>query len=363
MPRTDFDQGAPACNIELWTRNNSSSHLTKGILVRILIYGAGTTGCYLGAQCLEAGLDTSLICRSRVSSDLKSTGALRYSDHSGRDGMVKLPNLHTVLPDLAATHFDLCLVTLKCHHLESALEDLVQLANSGCELHFLQNGLNTYQQFPELKTQSHCHAGIIPFNVVTLEDNAGVKFHQGTEGALQLQSTAHTLRLDQAFKKANMELNLYQDIQPVVYGKLLLNLNNAINALSNMPLKEQLENRNLRLVVASAMREYLAVCHARKQKLVISAPIPPALLPAFLSLPNFIFIRAAKSMLEIDPLARSSMWEDIQAGKKTEIRFLNGMVVSLAKEIGIACPTNERICRLVEQLENGVKVELSALQA
>lgn len=331
--------------------------------MQILIYGAGTTGCYIAAQCQEAGQQTSLVCRARVGEDLKRTGGLRYSDHTGKADIVPLPNIHEALPDLSINQFDLCLVTLKCHHLESALDDLVQLANAGCELHFLQNGLNAYQQFPQLKNLNHCYSGIIPFNVVTLEDNDGIKFHQGTEGALQLQATELIQRLDKAFRESSLDLSLYQDIQPVVYGKLLLNLNNAINALSDMPLKEQLENRSLRLLLAATMREYLAVCKLRKQNLVISAPIPPSLLPALLSLPNFLFKRAAKSMLEIDPLARSSMWEDIQAGKKTEIRFLNGMVVSLAKEAGMACPTNERVCRLIEKLENGDKVELNELHA
>ena len=329
--------------------------------MHILIYGAGTTGCYIAAQCKEAGVQTSLVCRPRIRKDLERSGGLHYSDYTGRASSVALPSLNTVLPDLSSQHFDLCLVTLKCHQLEGALDDLVQLSNAGCEMHFLQNGLNAFQQLPQLEHQSNCYSGIIPFNVVTLSENDGIKFHQGTEGVLQLQSTPLTQRLDAAFQTSNRALSLYQDIQPVVYGKLLLNLNNAINALSNMPLKEQLETRRLRLVVAATMREYLAVCKYRKQSLILSAPIPPALLPAFLSLPNFIFKRAAKSMLEIDPLARSSMWEDIQAGKKTEISFLNGMVVRLAKEAGIACQANERVCRLIEKLEKGQKVALSEL--
>lgn len=345
------------------TRPISNPQHKKGTTVRILIYGAGTTGCYIAAQCQEAGLPTSIVCRPRVSENLRQAGGLRYSDHTGKDSTAELPSLHSTLPALDSSHFDLCLVTLKCHHLEGALDDLVQLAHAGCELHFLQNGLNAYKHFSQLVNQSHCYSGIIPFNVVTLADIDGIKFHQGTEGALQLQTTHLTQKLDQAFRESNISLSLYQDIQPVVYGKLLLNLNNAVNALSDMPLKAQLENRNLRLLLAATMREYLAVCKFRKQDLVISAPIPPSLLPALLSLPNFIFKHAAKSMLEIDPLARSSMWEDIQAGKKTEIDFLNGMVVSLAKEAGIDCPANERVCRLIEKLENGNRVELSQLHA
>lgn len=327
--------------------------------MRILIYGAGSTGCYLGAQFLNAGLDVSFVCRARIADKLKQQGSLHYSDYTNASGATALPTLYTRLPDLSEISFDVCFVTLKCHHIESALNDLMALADSGCELHFLQNGLNAYRTHPELADRKNCYAGIIPFNVLSLDNDGAMRFHKGTEGALQLQSTPRTKALTAAFKQANTILDLYQDIQPVVYGKLLLNLNNAINALADKPLKEQLEDRGLRRVLASAMREYLAVCKARQQELIISAPIPPSLLPGLLSLPTFIFKRLAKNMLAIDPLARSSMWEDIQSGKTTEIDFLNGMVVSLAKEVGISSPVNERICRLVKRLESGEKIPRS----
>ena len=335
------------------------SHLQiiKRLRMRILIYGAGSTGCFIAAECLDSGLDTSLVCRARVAEAITKSEALRFSDYTGTKGAATLPLMFTELPDLQETNFDLCFVTLKCHHLESAIEDLVRLANSGCELHFLQNGLNAYTMHSALNALKHCFSGITPFNVVMLEEEDSLTFHKGTEGTLQLQNTRLTEKLQHAFRQRNKELELYEDIQPIVFGKLLLNLNNALNALSGVPLKQQLEDRQLRLVLARAMREYLAVCKVRNQELKISAPIPPRLLPALLSLPNFLFKRIAKQMLEIDPLARSSMWEDIKAGRKTEIEFLNGMVVSLGKESGIACPTNGKISHLIARLEGGEIVE------
>ena len=325
--------------------------------MRILIYGAGSTGCFIAAECLYSGLDTSLVCRARVANAITKSGALRFSDYTGENASAALPQMYTELPDLRETSFDLCFVTLKCHHLDSAVDDLIKLENSGCELHFLQNGLNAFKKLPTLNALKHCFSGITPFNVVMLEKEDSLTFHKGTEGALQLQSTTLTERLQHALRQTGKDLELYEDIQPIVFGKLLLNLNNALNALSGIPLKQQLEDRTLRLVLAAAMREYLSVCKALDQKLKISAPIPPALLPALLSLPTFLFKRIAKKMLEIDPLARSSMWEDVHAGRKTEIEFLNGMVVTLGQENSIACPVNEKICRLIAKLERGEKVE------
>ena len=86
-------------------------------------------------------------------------------------------------------------------------------------------------------------------------------------------------------------------MQSVIYGKLLLNLNNALNAVADQPIKTQLENRKLRRVYAAAQREWLAVAAAEGVELVQFTAVKPSLMPAILSLPNWIFLRLAKAML------------------------------------------------------------------
>jgi len=56
-------------------------------------------------------------------------------------------------------------------------------------------------------------------------------------------------------------------------------------------------------------------------------------------------------MLTIDPLARSSMSDDLAAGRATEIDWINGEVVRLAKRLGQTVPVNERLCELVREAE------------
>ena len=75
--------------------------------------------------------------------------------------------------------------------------------------------------------------------------------------------------------------------------------------------------------------------------------LPPGWMPGLLSLPDALFSRLANSMLEIDPLARSSMADDLSAGRSTEIDWLNGEIVRLAAEIGMAAPVNARLRELV----------------
>jgi 2-dehydropantoate 2-reductase len=84
-------------------------------------------------------------------------------------------------------------------------------------------------------------------------------------------------------------------------------------------------------------------------------------MPTILRLPNWIFLHLAKTMLDIDPHARSSMWEDIQIGRKTEIEFLNEAVAKRAEMLGIEAPTNRKISYLIGRLEQGSNVSVDQL--
>jgi 2-dehydropantoate 2-reductase len=56
-------------------------------------------------------------------------------------------------------------------------------------------------------------------------------------------------------------------------------------------------------------------------------------------------------MLAIDPQARSSMWDDLQRGRPTEIGELQGTVLSLAEKAGTPAPLLKRVIALVRQAE------------
>jgi len=47
------------------------------------------------------------------------------------------------------------------------------------------------------------------------------------------------------------------------------------------------------------------------------------------------------------------MLQDIEAGKKTEINYLNGALVRYGKETGVAAPFNSFLTHLIQALETG----------
>ena len=323
--------------------------------MQLAIYGAGSTGCYLGGLLQLCGHSVSLICRTRIRDSILNAGGITLTDYTGQNEKV-MPS--ALITDLTDESFDAVFVTLKCHQLEAAVDDLKQLAEDGAQLFFMQNGLDSLDTILNQLPSHAVKQGITPFNILSL-DNA--HFHRGTEGTFLFHKTSLTEQLANQLSAIGFPCELHTDMKPIIYGKLLLNLNNALNAVANQPIKTQLENRKLRKVYAAAQREWLVVAKMEGVELAQFTAVRPSWMPAILSLPNWIFLRLSKAMLDIDPHARSSMWEDIKWGRKTEIAFLNEAVVKHAEKFGIDVPVNRKITALIHKIERGNIVSLDSL--
>ena len=126
-------------------------------------------------------------------------------------------------------------------------------------------------------------------------------------------------------------------------GKLLLNLNNAVNALNGLPLRAQLPDRDLRCCTAALIGEALAVLRRACIRPARLSPLPPVWLPGVLRLPTPRFRLIATRMLRIDGHARSSMADDLLLGRPTEIGAINDEVLRLAASVHIPATCNARI--------------------
>ena len=150
-------------------------------------------------------------------------------------------------------------------------------------------------------------------------------------------------------------------MRPQVYGNMLLSLSNAHNAVGDRPIITPLENRKLRRLYAAAQRGWLQVATAEGVELGQFTAVKPAWMPTILSLPNWLFLRLAKAMLDIDPHARSSMWEDISMARKTDIEFLTEAVVKRAEKLGLDTQVHRKLSALIHSLERGDTVTLQQL--
>jgi 2-dehydropantoate 2-reductase len=173
------------------------------------------------------------------------------------------------------------------------------------------------------------------------------QFHRGTDGMLMIENHPRAALLVEALTAAGLQTQARDDMLAVQWSKVLHNLNNAINALSGLPLLRQLSERPYRLCLAACVEEGLGVLAAAHIVPAQIAKVPPQKLPRLLRMPDFLYRPLMKRALKIDAKARSSMQDDLRAGRATEIDELNGAVVRLAFDQGLAAPINARLVALV----------------
>jgi 2-dehydropantoate 2-reductase len=139
----------------------------------------------------------------------------------------------------------------------------------------------------------------------------------------------------------------------LAWGKLLINLNNAVNALSGRTLLEQLRQRDYRRVVSASQREGLRLLERAQIEPAKIGAVGPKLLPTVINSPDWLFNNVFLKKWKIDARARSSMADDLAAGRKTEIDYINGELVALADRLGEPAPVNRKIVELIRAAEAG----------
>lgn len=317
-------------------------------MTEICVYGAGSIGCYVGGRLAATGSRVTFVGRERIGREVREHG-LHLTDWRGADLKVAPSAVRYATDPVASASADLVLVTVKSAATPEAGRELAPHLKPGAIVVSFQNGLHNAEVLRRELPSRFVLAGMVEFNVVHRGRGA---FHHGSEGGLECEDHPGLVPFLPAFDAAGLPLRRHRDLRGVQWSKLLLNLNNAVNALAGVPLKEELSQRAFRRCVALAQREGLALLAAAKIT-PAKLKLPPKAIPTLLSVPDFVFQRLAGKMLAIDPLARSSMWEDLEAGRPTEVDYLNGEIVRLAASLGRTAPVNARLVELVHAAEQG----------
>ena len=320
-------------------------------MAKICIMGAGSIGCYLGGRLLAGGANVTLVGRARIGDELRAHG-LTLTDYRNGRWQVPAASAHYVTDPNAAADADLVLVTVKSAATQSVGNALNPVLRTGAIIISFQNGLGNADVLRATLPQHTVLAGMVPFNVMQPGPGA---FHQGTGGELEVAASPTLQPFRDDFRRAGLPLIECTDMAAVQWAKLLLNLNNAINALANRPLKEELSQRAYRRCLALAQTEALRLLARAGIQPAKLTPVPPTWIPRLLATPDAAFARLGGKMLAMDPLARSSMSDDLAAGRTTEVDWINGEVVRLAERLGQRAPVNAQLCALVHAAESATQ--------
>lgn len=314
---------------------------------QIVVAGAGSIGCFVGGMLARGAHHVTLLVRPYMREELARQG-LNLTDFEGMDEELA-PDMFARATDPACLGAaDIILVTVKSGDTAEMAELIRQHAKREAVVISLQNGVGNGGFLKSALPDFDVRAGMVPFNVVHM---GGGRFHRGTSGDIMIEKGPG--RLGWTLSVSGLSVYERESMVGIQWGKLLMNLTNALNALAGIPLRDQLRSMGWRRIIADQLSEAIKVLEAAEIEAVmpLSRRLPIRIMPKILRLPSLLFNWVARSMLTIDPNARSSMWEDLEQGRRTEIDELQGMIVELAREKGIKAPINTRVAELIREAE------------
>jgi 2-dehydropantoate 2-reductase len=302
--------------------------------MKIGIVGSGAMGSVYGALLADAGNDVWMFDKWPEHVEAMRTRGLRCEGASG-DRTVRV-NATTRADEAGAC--ELAIVATKVMDIEAALTDARAMIGPETLVLAIQNGLGNVERVQrvlgaenllfgiaggfgaELKAPGHVHHnGMEAINLAELRG--------GISGRLE--------RVAGVWRTAGFKVNVYDDLWPVVWSKLVANVAfSAICTLTGMRVGQVRANEWAWGIVRACVQEAVAVVAAKGIELAYDDPIA------------WVSEFAGKI-----PNARPSMYQDLLAGRRSEIDAIQGGVVAEGANVGVPTPTCALMVQLVKALE------------
>ncbi len=333
--------------------------------LKILSFGAGAIGTYVGGSLALAGHEVVFVERKKIAETLSARGLrldLSLDTRRETSSADLLPAADLVFADsleraLDYGPFDIALFALKSYDTESALEGIAPFAEKIPPILCLQNGVDNEPAIAEILGPENVISGTVTSAIgrrdagdIVLEKLRGIGI-----------ANEHPLseRLAKAMNAAFLNVKLYENSVDMKWSKMLTNLvGNATSAILDMSPAEIFGRKDLYSFEMRMLKEAVSVMDAQNIN-VVNLPGTPVKLLAF----------AAKSPAWLRPLAAKklgggrggkmpSFHIDLHSGRgKSEVDYLNGAVVRAGKKANIPTPINFLLNETLQAMTNN---EISA---
>jgi len=298
--------------------------------MKLAILGPGALGCLLAARLHEAGETVCLV-------DYQKERAARLLRQGLEIQSLAGTLRHVRLPVALASEVGPCEVTIvavKAHQTPTAARNLPVLMAAGGLALTLQNGLGNLEAMARVVGPQRLLAGVALLGVTRQDEGriihagAGPIFI-GVPAGSQVPG-AELTALVKLFQQAGLECQAQDDIEAVLWEKLVVNVGiNPLTALLRVPNGALLELPHVWELAVAAATEAQAVACAAGLNLRGAAA------------------ERLRQVAVATAANRSSMLQDMLAGRPTEIEALNAQVVARGRALGLPTPVNDLLTRLV----------------
>lgn len=325
--------------------------------LRMTVLGSGSVGLALAASYAQAGQSVTLLARGSAVPLLREHGITVTGvcgDHQIGPHRLRVSDADE--PDPRDLVCDVLIVATKAYQVADALKGLMQRAGAAAAPNavlLLQNGWGSADEV---------HA-VLPADVPVFSSIMMIGIERRSPTHVNVNVQASPIRVGTLFGAAPegmrdavarggagfLPITYDDEIEPAILNKFLFNTClNAIGAITRMTYGELVSNAHTRHLITLVADETIRVIRAERQ----FALAPDGATYVEKTLTPFVLPKAAAH--------RSSMLQDVEAGRRTEIDYLNGAVVRMGQGRGVATPGNDAVASLVRARETGVAVPARA---
>ncbi|MBI2656459.1 2-dehydropantoate 2-reductase [Candidatus Woesearchaeota archaeon] len=292
--------------------------------MKIIILGAGAIGSLYGAKLSKLN-------------DVVLVGNRQHADKINKSGL-KIKGIENKIHKIKAItkiqnieNNTLILLTTKVYDSEKSIKSIKNLIKKDTIILCLQNGLYSENPVKQIVGRK-CLVlrGITNFGAIFLKPGI-VRYTN--YGYTAVERSQKSKELAENFEKCGLNAHVSKDIRIDIWQKLILNcvLNpiTAILRIENRGIADERLNPLKKLIIGECLKV------AKKDGIAF----------------DIDFVKKINNGIK-NSRNLSSMLQDLMKGKKTEIDYLNGVVVDLGKRFGIECPVNSGIVEIVKGMKN-----------
>jgi 2-dehydropantoate 2-reductase len=329
---------------------------------RICVVGAGAIGGLLAAKFALAGEDVTVIDQGAHLTAIQK-GGLKLEWH---DGKVQTAKMKAVNKASEAGKQDLVVLAVKAHFLDQVVRDIDHLMDKDTVVLTVQNGL-PWWYFQKLggKYDNQRLESLDPSGVLTKKVEAerligcvvypaaavtapGVIHHvEGDRfpiGELDGKTRERTKSLHDLFVKAGLKSRVLKDIRSEIWLKAWGNLSfNPISALTHATLVDICQFAETRALAATMMKEAQDIA----EKLGVTFRVT---------------IDKRSAGAESVGAHKTSMLQDVEAGRSLETEALIGSILEMAKITNTPAPAIESVYALVKLLNKVMLMESAGVR-
>ena len=315
--------------------------MTSPVRYTVLVAGLGALGTVFATLLKEAGNHVYALTREKYLPPLADRN-VRVTGIWGEHEAV-LDGLYSSIETLKDRKFDLVILTVKSYDTEAAIEAVKPLVGRNTLVIAAQNGYGNYEIVSGQVGKEHTLLARIIFGVklpapgraevTVIADDVRI-------GQPHDQVAAERIReIARAFTTAGIPTQFASNVYAILWDKILYNAAlNPLGAILECTYGDLAENAETKRTLDAIINEIFQVAQAHDMPLNWKSAED--------------YLRHFYTNL-VPPTAKHfpSMYYDVKAGKRLEIDALNGSIVRLAREKGIAVPVNETITALIKAKE------------